>query len=102
MNTCRQEQLLELWNRRGQKSRVFLEKFLSRRGVEEKSHSLCADGLAGFLGALNPPARAQFRGDRMAYFGTQALRTACCITGGGPAGMMLGFLLARAGVDVVV
>ena len=26
----------------------------------------------------------------------------CCVVGGGPAGMMLGFLLARAGVDVVV
>jgi len=26
----------------------------------------------------------------------------CCIVGGGPAGMVLGFLLARAGVDVVV
>ena len=26
----------------------------------------------------------------------------CCISGGGPAGMMLGFLLARAGVDVLV
>jgi 2-polyprenyl-6-methoxyphenol hydroxylase-like FAD-dependent oxidoreductase len=26
----------------------------------------------------------------------------CCIAGGGPAGMMLGLLLARAGVDVVV
>lgn len=26
----------------------------------------------------------------------------CCIAGGGPAGMMLGFLLARAGVDTVV
>ena len=30
------------------------------------------------------------------------LATGCCITGGGPAGMMLGFLLARAGIDVVV
>ncbi len=29
-------------------------------------------------------------------------RTTCCIAGGGPAGMMLGFLLARAGVEVVV
>jgi 2-polyprenyl-6-methoxyphenol hydroxylase-like FAD-dependent oxidoreductase len=28
--------------------------------------------------------------------------TTCCIAGGGPAGMMLGFLLARAGVSVVV
>ena len=26
----------------------------------------------------------------------------CCVVGGGPAGMMLGFLLARAGVDVTV
>ena len=26
----------------------------------------------------------------------------CCIVGGGPAGMMLGFLLARAVVEVVV
>jgi 2-polyprenyl-6-methoxyphenol hydroxylase-like FAD-dependent oxidoreductase len=30
------------------------------------------------------------------------LDTTCCIAGGGPAGMVLGFLLARAGVDVVV
>jgi 2-polyprenyl-6-methoxyphenol hydroxylase-like FAD-dependent oxidoreductase len=29
-------------------------------------------------------------------------RTKCCIAGGGPAGVMLGFLLARAGVDVTV
>lgn len=28
--------------------------------------------------------------------------TTCCIAGGGPAGMMLGYLLARAGVDVMV
>jgi 2-polyprenyl-6-methoxyphenol hydroxylase-like FAD-dependent oxidoreductase len=33
---------------------------------------------------------------------TNAIRTRCCIAGGGPAGMMLGFLLARAGVDVTV
>ena len=26
----------------------------------------------------------------------------CCIVGGGPAGMMLGFLLARAGVGVLI
>src|SRR5437588_6266809 len=30
------------------------------------------------------------------------LHAQCCIAGGGPAGMMLGFLLARAGVRVVV
>jgi 2-polyprenyl-6-methoxyphenol hydroxylase-like FAD-dependent oxidoreductase len=30
------------------------------------------------------------------------ISTRCCIAGGGPAGMMLGFLLARAGIDVVV
>jgi 2-polyprenyl-6-methoxyphenol hydroxylase-like FAD-dependent oxidoreductase len=33
---------------------------------------------------------------------TETLTTRCCIVGGGPAGMMLGFLLARAGIDVVV
>ncbi|HEV2612894.1 MAG TPA: FAD-dependent oxidoreductase [Noviherbaspirillum sp.] len=32
----------------------------------------------------------------------ETLNTRCCIAGGGPAGMMLGYLLARAGVDVVV
>ena len=30
------------------------------------------------------------------------LTTGCCIVGGGPAGMMLGYLLARAGLDVAV
>jgi 2-polyprenyl-6-methoxyphenol hydroxylase-like FAD-dependent oxidoreductase len=30
------------------------------------------------------------------------LETTCCIVGGGPAGMMLGYLLARAGVPVTV
>jgi 2-polyprenyl-6-methoxyphenol hydroxylase-like FAD-dependent oxidoreductase len=33
---------------------------------------------------------------------TQQTRTTCCIVGGGPAGMMLGLLLARAGVGVIV
>ncbi|MBL9122811.1 MAG: FAD-dependent oxidoreductase [Planctomycetaceae bacterium] len=33
---------------------------------------------------------------------TEAIATQCCVVGGGPAGMMLGLLLARAGIDVVV
>jgi len=33
---------------------------------------------------------------------TETITTRCAIAGGGPAGMMLGFLLARAGVGVVV
>ena len=32
----------------------------------------------------------------------ETIQTRCCITGGGPAGVMLGFLLARMSVDVVV
>ncbi len=32
----------------------------------------------------------------------EALETTCCVVGGGPAGVMLGYLLARAGVDVTV
>ena len=31
-----------------------------------------------------------------------SLKTTCCIVGGGPAGIMLGFLLARAGIEVTV
>jgi 2-polyprenyl-6-methoxyphenol hydroxylase-like FAD-dependent oxidoreductase len=31
-----------------------------------------------------------------------ALTTQCCVAGGGPAGMMVGYLLARAGIDVIV
>jgi 2-polyprenyl-6-methoxyphenol hydroxylase-like FAD-dependent oxidoreductase len=32
----------------------------------------------------------------------ELIHVACCVAGGGPAGIMLGFLLARAGVDVLV
>jgi 2-polyprenyl-6-methoxyphenol hydroxylase-like FAD-dependent oxidoreductase len=32
----------------------------------------------------------------------EQLSTRCCVVGGGPCGLMLGFLLARAGVDTVV
>ncbi|HEY6989949.1 MAG TPA: FAD-dependent monooxygenase, partial [Bryobacteraceae bacterium] len=32
----------------------------------------------------------------------RSIETTCCIAGGGPAGMMLGYLLARAGVAVTV
>jgi len=35
-------------------------------------------------------------------FASQTIEVRCCIVGGGPAGMMLGLLLARAGVEVVV
>jgi len=33
---------------------------------------------------------------------SRSLKVRCCIVGGGPAGMMLGYLLGRAGIDVVV
>lgn len=33
---------------------------------------------------------------------TETIHTTCCIVGGGPAGMMAGYLLARSGVPVVV
>lgn len=33
---------------------------------------------------------------------SQDIQTQCCVAGGGPAGIMLGFLLARAGISVTV
>ncbi len=33
---------------------------------------------------------------------SEALTVHCCIAGGGPAGMMLGYLMSRAGVKTVV
>ncbi len=38
----------------------------------------------------------------MAVMTPETLTVQCCIAGGGPAGMMLGLLLARAGVSVIV
>jgi 2-polyprenyl-6-methoxyphenol hydroxylase-like FAD-dependent oxidoreductase len=32
----------------------------------------------------------------------RSIETTCCVVGGGPAGIMLGYLLARAGVDVTI
>jgi 2-polyprenyl-6-methoxyphenol hydroxylase-like FAD-dependent oxidoreductase len=37
-----------------------------------------------------------------ASYDSEKINTRCCIAGGGPAGMMLGFLLARAGIEVAV
>ncbi|MCV2489350.1 FAD-dependent oxidoreductase [Geodermatophilus sp. YIM 151500] len=39
---------------------------------------------------------------RPAEAGAEVVATGCAVVGGGPAGMVLGLLLARAGVDVVV
>src|SRR3569833_1087934 len=44
------------------------------------------------------PAIGRMRGLRQ----MTSMETRCCIVGGGPAGMMLGYLLARQGLDVVV
>src|ERR1700749_1758620 len=33
---------------------------------------------------------------------SRTMKTRCCIVGGGPAGMMLGYLLARAGNETIV
>jgi 2-polyprenyl-6-methoxyphenol hydroxylase-like FAD-dependent oxidoreductase len=51
---------------------------------------------------LDPSAGVASQSMAPAALPGNQLRTNCCIVGGGPAGMMLGFLLARAGVHVVV
>src|SRR6202042_651535 len=44
---------------------------------------------------MNEGAPGEQRPSRM-------MKTRCCMVGGGPAGMMLGYLLGRAGVDTLV
>ena len=39
---------------------------------------------------------------RQGAFPRKEMHVRCCIVGGGPAGMVLGYLLARVGVEVVV
>ena len=47
-------------------------------------------------------ARQEARAQELAGKAHNVQRAACCIVGGGPAGAMLGLLLARKGVDVLV
>src|SRR5258708_31486073 len=54
-------------------------------------------GMAGGAGLWRAEPSA-YIGERMA----DTLQVQCCIAGGGPAGMMLGLLLGRAGVETVV
>src|SRR3981189_2219177 len=82
---------------------------VSRYAVADSGHPNQA-AIATFLTYLWCLLRPRFRrrpispspppeGTPMA---TQQISTRCCVVGGGPCGLMLGFLLARAGVDVVV
>src|SRR5271166_6640452 len=54
------------------------------------------------LGGRSTLGRAHNRLGVMSQTGAQQIETACCVAGGGPAGMMLAFLLARAGIAVLV
>src|SRR5436305_7496542 len=60
--------------------------------------------LAATMRACWPSPNGRRRGssDRASAMEAPPLSARCCIVGGGPAGVMLGLLLARAGVDVVV
>src|SRR6185312_12571437 len=54
-------------------------------------------------GLRRPVASPQGRSrGRRLGMATETITTSCVIAGGGPAGMMCGFLLARAGVEVLV
>jgi NADPH-dependent 2,4-dienoyl-CoA reductase/sulfur reductase-like enzyme len=76
---CPWSEIASRFSRRPRSIRVFAQPYLVRR---------CA---------WNPERSAAL--NRM---DVKTLTTRCCIAGGGPAGVMLGFLLARAGVEVVV
>jgi 2-polyprenyl-6-methoxyphenol hydroxylase-like FAD-dependent oxidoreductase len=67
---------------------------LARRCGGEYQGRASSDAYAG----LGLGATSAYIGKPMA----EALQVQCCIAGGGPAGMMLGYLLGRAGVKTVV
>src|ERR1700749_4381150 len=52
-------------------------------------------------GAL-PHRMRSLQKHKMTDMADETIQTTCCVVGGGPAGMMLGYLLARAGVPVTV
>src|SRR5437868_15047738 len=60
---------------------------------------MCAGALAGAPGNPRMDEQARFMQDTPA---TEKSQVRCLVAGGGPAGMMLGFLLARAGVQTLV
>src|ERR1700730_13903277 len=53
---------------------------------------------------MNPPDRptASEENGGTTFPQSESATATCCSVGGGPAGVMLGFLLARKGVDVLV
>jgi 2-polyprenyl-6-methoxyphenol hydroxylase-like FAD-dependent oxidoreductase len=55
-----------------------------------------------YLDILDDDTDCRYVNNSMPSTSPVEISTRCCIAGGGPAGMMLGFLLARAGVEVIV
>src|SRR5439155_14410811 len=83
-------------------------KLFRRRDAQARHRRVSAEGFRragrdnGARGGDEARKREQERAERAGKLRMDQIRTACAIAGGGPAGMMLGFLLARAGVSVVV
>ena len=80
---------------------VAVTKGLMDSGVPEEKTKEMREAFRGAVQRSHEGVRAE-RNERRRSGGVRTLTTTCCIVGGGPAGMMLGLLLARAGVDVVV
>jgi 2-polyprenyl-6-methoxyphenol hydroxylase-like FAD-dependent oxidoreductase len=85
----------------------FERELIRERMGDGRKRAMAAGVKFGCISAA-PRRTAARRGERpkrrprWRRMSSNALTTRCCIVGGGPAGMMLGYLLARAGVDAVV
>src|SRR6476469_3331236 len=66
------------------------------------SFVVVASTLSNFRRRVAIPHRKRSRFGGVGVTEGASARAQCCVVGGGPAGMMLGYLLARAGVRTIV
>ncbi len=81
---------------------VALTKGLMDSGIPQSDVEAMQAGSKKRINDLMKACGLETRNDGIRPCSARTITTTCCVVGGGPAGMMLGLLLARAGVDVTI